>query len=217
MLRDDLELRDRVTFWERELTPLAGMLSVAAPSAKVWELIAARIAPRDRAATAKRSWFARWFDLRTAGSLAAGVVVGVAATLLAPSLLFTRTASVAEVQLPESYVGVLATGDGRVGAIVSSQRHGKVIDVKQVEPVPVPAGQTLFLWTIAADGTTKAIGPVPQGNFVHVPLGQTAETLFSTARELALSIEPLGATPVAPSASYVYRGLCGKLWPVSPP
>lgn len=222
LLRDDLELRDRVAFWERELTPMASTLSVAAPSAQVWEAIAKRIAPRERMAPAAghgryARWLSRWFDLRTLGSLAAGLILGVAVTLFGPALLVDGSANLADSQLPESYVGVLATADGRTGLIVSTLRHGKVMDVKQVQPVPVPAGQTLFLWTLAADGAAQAIGPVPQGSFVRVSLGQTSEALFSKARELALTVEPVGSTPSAPGGPYVYRGLCGKLWRVKSP
>ena len=128
LLRDDLELRDRVAFWERGLTPMASTLSVAAPSAEVWARIAKRIAPRERVAPAASQgrfarWLSRWFELRTLGSLAVGLVLGVAATLLGPALLVTGSANLATSQLPESYVGVLATADGRTGLIVSSLRH----------------------------------------------------------------------------------------------
>ena len=217
LLRDDLELRDRVSFWERALTPMASPLSVAVPSAKVWEGIAARVAPRERVAPPSPGWFARWFDMRTLGSVAAGLFLGVAATLVGPSLVGGGVQRVAESQLPESYVGVLATADGRTGLIVSSLRQGRVMDVKRVQAVPVPDGKTLFLWVIEADGKTRPIGPVPQGPFVQVPLGQTSEKLFSSATELALSLESTGSAPPQPGAPFVYRGLCGKLWRVKAP
>lgn len=220
LLRDDLELRDRVAFWERGLTPMAATLSDAAPSTAVWEQIAKRIAPPAREPPPERGgfarWLSRWLGPRGLGSLAAGLIVGIAATLLAPALLVTRTANTAGTQLPESYVGVLATADGRAGMIVSSLRHGKVVDAKQLEPVPVPAGRVLYLWTIAADGSTQRVGPVPQGSFVQLPTSRTAEAIFSQARELALSVEPAGSTPAAPGGPWVYRGLCGKLWPAAP-
>lgn len=221
LLHDDLALRDRVAYWERELTPMAAPLSVTAPSAKVWEGIAARVAPQQRTAQAGPSWvarwFARWFDLRSLGSVAAGLFLGIAATMMVPSLLGSGTTDLSESQLPESYVGVLATAEGRTGLIVSSRRHGKVMDVKRVQPVPVPAGQTLFLWAIDAGGKTRPIGAVPQGAFVQVPLAQTSEQLFAGAAELALSIEPAASAPTEPSGPFVYRGLCGKLWRVKAP
>jgi anti-sigma-K factor RskA len=217
LLRDDLELRNRVAFWERELTPMASTLSVAPPSANLWQGIAERVAPRELDVPTRQGWIFRWFDLRTLGSLAAGLFLGVAATLLGPALLVTGPSNVAETQLPESYAGVLATADGRIGLIVSSLRYGKVMDVKQIQPVLVPAGRTLFLWTITANGAVQAIGPVPQGSFVQVPLPETSEVLFANARELALTVEPAGSAPAKPGGDFVYRGLCGKIWRVKAP
>ena len=217
LLRDDSELQLRVAFWERELTPMAATLSVAAPSETVWEGIAARIAPRERVVQARQGWWARWFELRTLGSVAAGLFMGVAATLIGPPLLRTGPADGAETQLPESYVGVLARADGCTGMIVSSRRHGTVMDLKRIQAVPVGADQMLYLWVIEADGKTRPIAPVPQGAFVQVPLTQTSEKLFASATELALSLEPVAAAPALPSGPFVYRGLCGKLWRVKTP
>ena len=214
LLRDAPELQNRVAFWEAALTPLALSLS-SAPSARVWSVIAARVAPP----TPSRApgWLERWFGVRTLAPLAAGLFLGVTASLLAPTLLDTSAAGLAETQLPESYVGVLAAADGRAGLIVSSRRHGKVMDLKQVQPVAVSAGQTLFLWVIQADGQTHPIGPAPSGRFVQVALAQTSEQLFAKATELAVSIEVAGAAPASPSGAFVYRGLCGKLWRVPAP
>jgi anti-sigma-K factor RskA len=216
LLRDDQLLQARVALWEQKLTPMAAPLWAAAPSAKVWRAIAARVAPRE----ARRPWWSRWFDARTLGSVTAGVMLGLTLTLGGPQLWERAVPdgpAVAASQLPQSYVGVLATTDGRTGVIVSSLRHGKVMDVKQVQPVPMSAGQTLYLWAIEANGTTRPIGPVPQGKFVQVPLAQTSEVLFASAAELALSIEAETAAPLLPTGPYVYRGLCGKLWRVPPP
>ena len=211
LLRDDAELQSRVAFWERSLMPMASVLS-ATPSAQVWDAIAARVAPRPR--TPQRGWVERWFGLRSFAPLAAGLFMGVLATSFAPRLFDSEPAGLAETQLPESYVGVLAGANGRAGLIVSSRRHGKVLDLKQVQPVSVDAGRTLYLWVIEANGTTQAIGPVPQGAFVQVPLAQTSEQLFAKAIELAVSIEAAGTAPAVPGGSFVYRGLCGKLWRV---
>jgi anti-sigma-K factor RskA len=213
LLRDDLLLQARVAFWEHKLLPMAAPLWAEAPKAAMWRAIMARVAPRE----ARRPWWARWFHARLLGSLAAGVMLGVTLTLVGPALQEPAVPDAPDSQLPQSYVGVLATTDGRTGVIVSSLRHGKVMDLKQVLPVPVAAGHTLYLWAIEANGTTRPIGPVPPGKFVQVPLAQTSETLFAGATELALSIEAETAAPLLPSGPYVYRGLCGKLWRVPPP
>ena len=57
-----------------------------------------------------------------------------------------------------------------------------------------------------------AIGPVPEGAWVQMTLAEPAEKLFSSAVELAVSLEPAGSRPAVPGQAFVYRGLCGKLW-----
>ncbi|MEO8249077.1 MAG: anti-sigma factor [Burkholderiales bacterium] len=214
LLRDDAALQSCVAFWESALTPMALPLS-AAPSAAVWQAVAARVAPRQE--NRPPGWIERWFGLRTLASLTAGLVLGVTLGVIGPTVLESGGADLAETQLPESYVGVLAGADGRAGLIVSSRRHGTVMDIKQIQPAAVHASQTLFLWAIEADGATRAIGAVPQGKFVQVPLAKTSEQLFAKATELAVSVEAIGSAPVAPTGPYVYRGLCGKLWRVPAP
>jgi anti-sigma-K factor RskA len=206
-----------VADWDARLQPMAQRLPPLDPSKLLWDRIEQRAFGRtpapSAAAAAPMPWWRRLLAPIPAGALAMGLMLGA----VLPSLLRPASDETADTQLPASYVGVLATADGRTGLIVSSLRQGTVMDVKQVKPVDMPAGQTLFLWAIDAKGTARAIGPVPQGGFVHVTLPQPSEALFATAVELAVSVEPTGSTPAAPSAAYVYRGLCGKLWRVKAP
>jgi anti-sigma-K factor RskA len=200
--------------WQERLLPLdAGVQPLPAGEA-LWSRIENRAfgAHKAAAAPAPLRWWQRLLAPVPAGALAFGLLLGS----IGPGLYQQLAGGGLDTQLPESYVGVLATADGRTGLIVSSLRRGRVVDFKQVTPVPVPAGQTLFLWTLDAKGQAQAVGPMPQGGFVSVPLSQSAEQLFQRAVELAVSLEPLGSTPAQPGSAYVYRGLCGKLWPVAP-
>jgi anti-sigma-K factor RskA len=222
LLRDDVELGGRVAFWERHLMPMASVLLTVAPSHKLWMAIAARIVARERVPVQQHDNALRrllsWFDLRTMGTVTAGLLLGVALSTMGPSLLrefgITTVVAKSENQLPESYVGVLATQEGRTGLIVSSLRQGKVMDVKRVLPVPIAEGNTLFLWVIEGKDKTRPIGAIPSGAFVNVALPQTSEKLFAAATELAVSVEPINTAPPQPSGAFVYRGLCGKLWRV---
>ena len=63
----------------------------------------------------------------------------------------------------------------------------------------------------------QPIAALPPGGFVSLPLPKPAEALFQRAVELAVSLEPVGSAPARPAGAYVYRGLCGKLWPVPAP
>jgi anti-sigma-K factor RskA len=211
-LHDDAALHAQAAYWEQALMPM-GLHLRAMPSPQVWTAIAARITPRSDAA--RPHWIRRWLGGRSFAPLAAGLVLGVALGLSGPDLFDDGGAG--ETQLPESYVGVLAGADGRTGLIVSSRRHGRVMDIKQVQPAAVMPGQALFLWVIENDGSTRSIGVVPHGRFVQVSLPGTSEQLFAKATELAVSIEPAGVAPAAPTQPFAYRGLCGKLWRVVAP
>lgn len=165
-----------------------------------------------RLADRLRQWVDALLAPVPAAALAAGLALGLVLPGIAPLLRGDERAT----ELPESYVGVLATANGRTGMIVSSLRHGKVVDLKRVTAVPVPSGRELVLWVIDAQGRSTPVGAVPDGPFVRVSLSAPAEQVFAKAVELGLSLEPQGTVPAAP-AGYVYRGLCGKLWRVPAP
>jgi anti-sigma-K factor RskA len=235
-----------VADWNRRLEPLAARLAPVQASAGLWARIevdtrradvarAKASAPQtmvEPAATPKpvvrtptlrpavapvpawRRWLSDLLAPVPAGALAFGLALGLFMPM-AQQLL--RPQVTQDTELPESYVGVLATREGKPGLIVSSLRRGLVMDVKRVAAVPVPAGKTLFLWTLDATGKPSPIGPLPEGAFVRVPLPQAAEPLFNKAVELAVSLEPVGSAPTVPAEAFVYRGLCGKLWRLPPP
>src|SRR5215217_7020781 len=86
LLTNDVNLREAVSFWERELMPMASALSVQAPAPAVWNKIAARVAPGQRP-IARPGFFERFFGMRALGPLAAGLFLGIAVMSVAPLLL----------------------------------------------------------------------------------------------------------------------------------
>lgn len=217
-----------VTRWDGRLSPLANRLPLLAADEALWRRIEGQVhaAPKTAVAAsaaakpspalpAARRWWQQLFAPAPAGALAFGLMLGITTPTVFQQLQAERDAA----QLPESYVGVLATANGRQGLIVSSLRRGQSVDLKVIQAVPVAADSVLFLWTIDAAGQVRPVGPLPAlpaGAFVNLPLAQPAEAVFFTAVELAVSIEPGGSQPASPAAPFVYRGLCGKLWPVPP-
>ena len=194
-----------VNDWTVRLAPLHLALPPQAPSMALWGRI---VRATGATSSAGATWWRRLLAPVPAGALALGLLMG---TWL-PMLWQTYRNDAGDMALPASYVGVLATAQGQPGLIISSLRHGKVVDIKQVTPVAVPPGQTLYLWRIDKAGAVDAVGPLPEGKLVHLTLNDTAERVFFPAVELAVSVEPVGTQPHIPSAPFVYRGLCGKLW-----
>ncbi|EGI77774.1 anti-sigma factor [Hylemonella gracilis] len=194
-----------VNVWTERLSPLHEHLPRQEPSARLWRRIASVTIDPQRAAL---SWWRRLLAPIPAGALALGLTMGV----LTPAVWQEHLRQERGMQLPESYVGVLGTAQGQPGLVISSLRHSRVVDVKQVSPVTVPVGQTLYLWRIDKAGAVMAIGPLPNAPWARVELPEPAEKVFFPAVELAVSLEAAGARPAAPTQPYVYRGLCGKLW-----
>lgn len=187
---------------------LGGVLAAQPPlpvDPGAWHRLETRLFGEPRKATQTTAWWSRWLSPIPAGTLALGLLLG---SVLGPLWEASRSTT----QLPESYVGVLANADGQPGLIVSSLRKGLTVDLKQLSPVEVPEGKTLYLWTIDKGGQVHAVAAIPGGAFVSAPLSQPAEEAFFPAVELAVSIETAGAAPPQPTGPFVYRGLCGKLW-----
>lgn len=153
-----------------------------------------------------------------AGALAFGLMAGLGLPLVLQVLNPPAvTGQEGGDSVPASYIGVLATPEGKQGLIVASLRHGRTVDLKQVSPMQPPAGQTLFLWTLDAQGQARPVGPIPAGAFVQAPLSDTAEKVFAQAVELGVTLEAVGSQPGTPGGPWVYRGLCGKVWRAPPP
>ena len=204
--------------WATRLQPLDSGLPPLPADDALWQRIEHRVFGGTQPAAAPTPWWRHWLGVRPTSALAFGLVAGLALPLLAPLL---RDGAADPTQLPESYVGVLATADGKPGLIVSSLRRGHTLDLKLLKPVPLPAGRQWVLWTLDAQGRPEPVAALPdlRGSFVSVALPREAEALFLRAVELAISAEPVGPTPVAgaaPSQPYAWRGLCGKLWRLRP-
>jgi anti-sigma-K factor RskA len=239
-------ITQRVRHWEGQLHRLGATLAPVQPSAALWARLASEAGVSASPAPAttparpatpepRRSWPARpapgpglleragrwWQSLLQplpAGALAFGLMAGLALPLaldLARGPAEQGDPS-APLSVPASYIGVLATPDGRQGLIVASLRRSRVVELKQVVPLTPPPGTTLYLWAVDPAGQVRPVGAIPSGPFVRAPLPDIAERVFSTAVELAVTAEPLGTSPAVPGGAFLVRGLCGKVWPPAP-
>jgi len=212
LLAQRSDMKKRVDDWNSRLSGLLVAEYPVAVQPRQWQQLEARLfGPESSSCVTspgKQSWWMQWFSPAPMVAMALGLLLG---TTIVP-LWESARAPAFQTQLPESYVGVLATAEGKPGLIVSSLRKSMTVDLKQLSSTPIGADKTLFLWSIDKNGTVHAIGPIPNGNFATAPLPLIAETLFFSAEQLGVSVEHRGSNIDRPSGSWVYLGLCGKLW-----
>jgi anti-sigma-K factor RskA len=198
--------------WQERLGGLAGAVSPMQPSDSVWRgleerlFVSARAAPRG-----PLQWLWGVLSVRALGGVLAGVLVGAVLLRLQPGLIGMEPQSDA---LPQSYVGLLTDSAGKPTVLASSRRHGKVMTVKLLQPVAIPAGSVAQLWALPADGSAAfPVGVVPGSGAATVALADTSEKLFFKVSRLAVSIEAAPAKAGdKPSGDFVLSGHCVKLW-----
>ena len=209
LMQQDSSLRDAVASWEQTLMPMATALSETAPKVRVWEGIEKRVAPGARRVSVRE----RVLSLANWRPYAIGLLLGMG--IMSVGSMLSRTAPDAVVQdhVPASYAGFLRDGEGKVTALVSSLRHGRLVDVKLLRPVPMAPDRVLRLWALPSDGAPIPLGTIPSEGKVTLTLPATSEQLLSKVTELAVSSEP-ASTPgtVQPTQPFVLRGPCAKFW-----
>jgi len=209
LLASDRALRDAVAEWQDRLAPLELALEPVPPSAALLARIERDIGIAPAARTTASFW-QRFFAMPQLGMLAAGLVVGIGVATIAPHL-FLRGGEEATAQLPQSYAGILSDAQGNATMLVSSLRHGRVVDIKVVRPLPTPPDRKLFLWAVPAEGAAFLVGEVPASGKASIRLPATSEELFAKVTTLAVSSEPATGTPSRPS-EFVIKGPCAKFW-----
>ena len=198
--------------WQSRLDTLAASVPPRAPRPAVWSALEQRLfAPRAKPLPGWRQWLAgRAFGSALGGALA-GLLLAVVVLQQQPDWIGLEPAQQA---LPQSYVGLLVDAEGRPGLLASSRRHGRVLTVKMLQPLAVPAGRVAQLWALPRDGSAPfPVGTVPAQGQAPVALADDAEKLFFGVARLAVSLEPAPAAPgTTPSAPFVLSGHCVKLW-----
>src|SRR4029453_9853148 len=155
--------------------------------------IQARLFPE---APRERGWLASlafWRGLALAASIA---VLTLAALLFIPR----------EGAPPQNYVALLADDQSRPVVYASADRTGRLLNVKALEPISVPAGKTMELWALPQQGAPRSLGIIAAEGTTRVDLPRTADATFSAVPAMAISIEPTGGSPTGlPTGPVVYK------------
>ncbi len=188
--------------WQERLGALAGGVPAMQPGESVWRGLEGRLFASS--AAPRRVW-----GLFSGGALA-GVLLCTLLLRLQPGLIGMEPQSGV---LPQSYVGLLTDGAGVPTVLASSRRHGRLMTVKLLQPVAIPAGSVAQLWALPKDGAAFPVGVVPGSGTAAVALADTSEALFFNVSRLAVSIEAAPAKAGdKPSSGFVLSGHCVKLW-----
>jgi anti-sigma-K factor RskA len=211
MLGRDIALMRRVVTWQERLVPLASGHAPVTPSPGVLLAIERRLG--FAAARSSRGKWWQFFGAKNLGFVAAGLVMGVGAALLAPLVKsIIDPASVQTTQLPQSYAGILSDAAGAPTMLVSSLRHGSIADIKVLRPITVPSGQRLYLWAVPSEGAAFLLGEVPASGKASIKMAGTSEQLLSKVAQLAVSAETPAAEPPRAPSPFLLRGPCAKFW-----
>jgi anti-sigma-K factor RskA len=120
--------------------------------------------------------------------------------------------SPAATQIPASYAGILSGGDGQPAMLISSRRHGKLVDIKVLRPIGLGQDQVLRLWALSKQGPPLALGIVPAQGKGRLELPATSEALLAQVDELAVSVESAAGLAPGATPTYILRGPCAKFW-----
>jgi len=180
------------------------------PRDSVWRALEQRLF----ASPARHSplqWLWGVLSVRALGGVLAGALLCVALLRFQPGLIGMEPQSDV---LPQSYVGLLTDAEGKPTVLASSKRHGRLMTVKLLQPVAIPAGSVAQLWALPKDGSAAfPVGVVPGSGTASFALSDTSEKLFFDVSRLAVSIEAAQARAGdKPTGDFVLSGHCVKLW-----
>jgi len=197
------DLGQRVHAWENRLLPLISGVPPVTPSPHVWQAIEARIDPEIPATPHKPARVSLGF-WHGAVSLIFGTVLGAAVVVWGKH---SET-------LPESYVGFLSADiDTPPVMHTSALRNESTLFVKMMGPLEVESGYMLVLWAIQKNVAPRRIGIIQSSGSSRIALQGPSDTIFKNIERFAVSAEPdNAATTSAPSADYLLKGPCVKLW-----
>lgn len=194
--------------WERRLMPLSARVPASELSPRVWQNIDRRTSGSAHAApTKQRAW------LRPALGFAFGVLATLGLVRLYPDAILAIDSIVQQRDtLPQSYVGILVDARNDAVLLASSTRHGRILSLKRLRSLAVPAAQVAVLWALPTNGTPFPVGVVPNGDKGVLMLADTSEHLFSNVPRLAVSFEASPPAAGAAPSRFVLTGHCVKLW-----
>lgn len=188
-------LQTEVRRWQARLMPLTGSIAPVEPPPRVWRGVQARLWPGEA-----QPWWRRlgpWRALTgtaTVAALALAVLVASPPPARAPVVVVLQSTG-ADGGVPGTFVASVS-GDGR--ALVT----------QAVQPVGLPPGRVLELWSVPPEGAPRSLGLVRADGSTVLDRSRLPRTLLQGGTAaLAVSVEPPGGSPTgAPTGPIIYAG-----------
>ena len=202
--RRDRPVAAALSAWERRIAVLADEVPAMTPPPRVWQNIVARLGLDTEDAARPRA--GRWSRLAVWRALAIASLAGVVAIGVAD---WRRTPSV----VPAPLVVALAGADAKVALIATATRGERYLTLKTVGNA-TPGPENVFeLWALPQSGSPQALGVIPPGDLVRVPLANPADETLSNIATLAVSLEPPGGSPTGkPTGPVLYSGRIERMY-----
>ena len=202
--RRDRTVAAALSAWERRIAVLAAAVPAVSPPPRVWRAIVTRLGlDPDGASNASVGWSQRlgfWRAFATA-SFVAAVALGIAEWRRAPE------GPVAPL------VVVLAGPDAKAALIATATRGDRYLTLKTIGNAAPPPGKAFELWALPQSGVPQALGMIPPGGLVRVPLVNPVEETLSSIPALAVSLEPPGGSPTGkPTGPVLYSGAIERMY-----
>ncbi len=223
---NDAALRRTVGEWESRLTPMAAAIAEARPNPRVWQGVAAAIAPTIASQTAQRSsfWdnlaFWRGFGLGASGIAAALMVfIGVRPPEIVEKVQIVERTVEKPVRVSDganpwqpSFVATLKDKDGKTMLMIYVGRNSDELWVKY-EGDNMPKDASLELWGLDDKGQPKSLGLIKESGKNMMKLPDMADKSVAAFKKLAVSMEPMGGSKVGvPTGPVMYSGDCQTFW-----
>jgi len=202
--RRDRPVAAALSDWERRIAVLADDVPPMTPPPRVWRSIVGRLGLDPDDAKGRRA--ARWSRLAAWRALAITSLVGIIAIGAAE---WRR----APVVLPAPLVVALAGADAKVALIATATRGERYLTLKTVGNANPGAEKVFELWALPQSGPPQALGVIPPGDIVRVPLPNPADETLSNIATLAVSVEPPGGSPSGkPTGPVLYSGRVERMY-----
>ena len=223
---NDAALRRTVTEWESRLTPMAAAIAEARPNPRVWQGVAAAIAPTIVSRPAQRSsfWdnlaFWRGIGLSTSGIAAALMVfIGVRPPEIVEKVQIVERMVEKPVRVSDganpwqpSFVATLKDKDGKTMLMIYVGRNSDELWVKY-EGDNMPKDASLELWGLDDKGQPKSLGLIKESGKNMMKLPDIADKSVVAFKKLAVSMEPMGGSKMGvPTGPVMYSGDCQTFW-----